>query len=147
LNATFDHSSVAGNCTSCHTLPSSGHFVTSVQCDECHGTTGWLPAHAYHHTSGEYPGDHNSGVRCIDCHKSNTQTVTWSNSNYRPFCAGCHAGDYDQGEHKKVDSPRIYYTVGELKNCAGTCHEYTDSSMTTISDYENGEHKVNGGGF
>ena len=51
-------------------------------------------------------------------------------SGYKPDCAGCHAGDYEQNEHKKVDSPRIYYTVSELRNCAGACHEYTDSSMT-----------------
>jgi hypothetical protein len=46
-----------------------------------------------------------------------------------------------------VNSPRQYYTVGELKNCAGTCHEYTDSSMTTIYDFENSEHRVSDGSF
>ena len=148
-SVSVDHGSFGSTCNSCHTgdLPSSGHFVTTVQCDECHSTSGWIPASTYRHSSGTYPGDHNSSVRCVDCHRSNSQTVTWQSSSYRPDCAGCHAGDYEQNEHKKVDSPRIYYTVSELRNCAGACHEYTNSSMSTISRSRNSEHRVSGGGF
>ena len=101
----------------------------------------------YRHLSGEFPGDHNSGVVCLDCHPSNTQNATWTSSAYRPDCAGCHAGDFDTNEHKLVDSPRIYYTVGELRDCSGSCHRYTDSSRTTIESSKSGKHDANDGGW
>ena len=40
-----------------------------------------------------------------------------------------------------------YYTVGELRDCSGACHIYTDSSLSTISDRRNGNHRVSDGGF
>ncbi|MFQ5586681.1 MAG: hypothetical protein ACE5GF_07665, partial [Thermodesulfobacteriota bacterium] len=151
-SARFDHGSVTGSCSSCHngttaTGKGSGHFVTSVQCDECHSTSGWRSVGTYRHSSGSYPGNHNSGVSCKKCHTSNTQTATWTNSGYKPDCAGCHAGDYKQGPHKKVENPQIFYSVSELRNCAGACHVYTDSSMTTIQKSRNSKHRVSGGGF
>jgi hypothetical protein len=118
-----------------------------MPCDECHSTNSWLPTTRYSHTSGAYPGDHNSSVLCLNCHLSNTQVATWTSSTYRPDCAGCHVSDYEAKEHKKVDSPRIYYTVGELRDCAGSCHRYTDSSLTTIERTRNSKHDANDGGF
>jgi hypothetical protein len=46
-----------------------------------------------------------------------------------------------------VDSPRILYTVGELRNCAGSCHIYTDNTFTTIEKTRNGKHRASDGGF
>ncbi len=150
--ARFDHSSASGSCSTCHngrkaTGKSSNHFVTSVQCYECHSTRSWVPTSRYSHKSGFYPGDHRSKVGCVDCHKSNNQSVTWRNAAYKPDCAGCHAAKYKARKHKKVSSPRIYYTVSELRNCAGSCHRYTDSSMTTRAKTRNSKHKVSRGGF
>jgi hypothetical protein len=73
--------------------------------------------------------------------------VTWSFPSYAPDCAACHANDFRPDEHKKVDTPRILYTVGELRDCAGSCHTYTDPSLTTIAETESGEHSVNRGGW
>jgi hypothetical protein len=111
-----------------------------VQCDACHTTNGWLPVTRYSHTSGNYPGDHRTSVTCVRCHTSNTQTATWKSGGYKPYCAGCHAGDFEPGEHRKIDSPSVYYTVSELKDCAGACHRYTDSSMSTTSRTRNSKH-------
>ena len=152
LSVRFDHTGVTGSCSTCHNgtkarAKPGNHFVTSVQCDGCHSTSGWLPVNRYSHSSGNYPGDHKSSVRCLDCHKSNTQTATWSSAGYKPDCAGCHAGRYKQGPHKKVETPRIYYTVSELRNCAGSCHVYSDSSMTTRIKTRNSKHRSSSGGF
>ena len=51
-------------------------------------------------------------------------------------------------EHKKYDSPStVYYSVSELRDCAGACHEYTDNTLTTIKENRNGEHRATDGDF
>jgi len=145
--ARFDHGNAAGTCSTCHngttaTGKNSGHFVTTVQCDSCHTTSSWSST-SFRHTGASYPGDHKSGVNCRDCHSSNSQTPTWTNSSYQPDCAGCHAGDFEAKEHRKVKNG-AYYTVSELRNCAGSCHTYTDASLTTIDKSRNNEHRSNG---
>jgi len=145
----MDHALVTGSCSTCHngttaTGKSTNHFVTSLQCDECHNTTNWTTIN-FNHTSAAYPGDHSFGMVCSRCHQSNSQTVIWG--AYRPDCAGCHANDYESGPHKKHENPDVRYSVSELRDCAGTCHVYTDSTMTTIKDRRSGEHRASGGGF
>jgi hypothetical protein len=134
-----------GTCASCHNGiaargKSANHFVTSLQCDACHTTTAWLPVIRYRHTSGNYPGDHAAGVGCLSCHTGNSQVVPWRFATYAPACAGCHADDYKPDKHKKVSKPQILYTVSELRNCAGACHQYTDPSLTTIEKIRNSKH-------
>jgi len=149
--ATFTHDSATGNCNSCHEgrgaqRKPSGHFGTSLSCDECHSTSGWKPVR-FRHSLGGYPGDHRSSVGCVDCHRGNSQTVTWRYSSYKPECAGCHAGKFEADEHKKVKNPRILYSAGELRDCAGSCHTYTDSSMRTIEKRKSGHHSTKRGGW
>ena len=145
-----DHNEVQGSCTSCHdgniaTGKNPGHFITTVECDSCHSPQSWLPSF-YTHT-GAYPGDHRQNLDCTDCHTSNNEVIPWQ-FPYQPDCAGCHANRYKQKEHKKTKSPTtIYYTVDELRDCAGSCHEYTDDTFTTIKKTRNGEHRVNDSSF
>jgi hypothetical protein len=113
-----------------------------LQCDSCHNTTAWTPVRFTHNTPN-YPGDHASRPTCIRCHTANSSVVNWKYAAYKPDCAGCHAGDFKSDPHKKHENPDVKYTVGELRNCAGSCHVYTDSSLTTIKDRRSGEHSVN----
>jgi hypothetical protein len=148
LPATFSHANVApGTCTSCHgTDKPSGHFVTSRSCDACHTTSAWLPSR-YTHSTPDYR-THNSSVTCRNCHTGNTETATWSFAAYKPDCAGCHAGDFKSGPHKKTEVPStVYYTVAELRNCAGSCHIYTDNTFTTIKTNRNSKHRSTDGDF
>ena len=143
--ARFNHSGVTGTCSSCHNGASArgksaNHFVTTVQCDGCHTTTAWVPVLRYRHSSPNYPGDHATGVLCVSCHTGNSQVVPWRSGAYAPACAGCHAGTFKPDKHKKVASPIILYTVSELRNCAGACHQYTDPSLTTIAKTRNAQH-------
>ncbi len=147
----FDHSVVSSNCGSCHndvdaTGPPSNHFTSSLECNECHSTNRWTGAD-YDHAGGGYPGDHRRSLNCTRCHGGNSETVTWSNSAYQPDCAGCHSSDYRSGPHKKHENPDRNYTVSELRDCSGSCHVYRDSSMTTIKDQRNREHRVSDGDF
>jgi hypothetical protein len=152
--ATFTHSAVTPNgCANCHNgsnPPAVGkkgtHFVTTRACDACHTTTAWSPTTRYTHSTPYYR-THNSGVTCTNCHTGNSEVATWTNSAYKPDCAGCHAGRFKPDAHKKVDSPKILYTVAELKDCSGSCHEYTDSTFTTIKKTRSGEHRSTDGGF
>jgi hypothetical protein len=101
--ASFDHANVVpGTCAQCHNGTSAtgkpaGHWVTSLSCDSCHRTTAWTPI-THVHTSPDYPGNHHSGVQCTDCHTTNRDAATWTSPQYKPFCAGCHANDYEAGE-------------------------------------------------
>ena len=148
-SATFDHSGITGNCSSCHngttaTGKPPQHFVTSLDCDTCHRPVRWTPDQ-FDHTSPNYPGDHAGDLACTMCHSGNSAIATWSSPAFLPDCAGCHAGDYKQDSHKKVDSPTIRYTVSELRDCTGACHQYTDPSFTTIENMRNGRHRVTSG--
>ena len=137
-----------GTCATCHngttaTGKSTAHFVTTQSCDACHRTTAWTPVTTYTHKNAAYKA-HRSSVLCLDCHKNNNEVIAWPNAAYKPDCAGCHANDYKQGPHKKVDSPAMYYTVAELKNCSGSCHMYADATMTRITKSRTGEHQPTG---
>jgi len=125
-DATFDHSAVTGSCVSCHDGgvaegKPDDHFMTSEDCIECHSTNRWEPA-TFAHTGPDYPGDHARRLDCEDCHPSNTSAVSYERPDLAPDCAGCHASDFKDDAHKKQDSPKILYTVVELRNCAGSCH-------------------------
>jgi hypothetical protein len=152
IPATFNHTGVApGTCATCHNGTtakgkSAGHFVTSRTCDACHRTTAWTPILAYSHMTPFYKA-HNSGVTCASCHKSNSEVIAWQFAAYKPDCAGCHASRFKADAHKKVDSPRVLYTVAELKDCSGSCHQYTDSTFTTILKARSGKHRSTDGDF
>jgi hypothetical protein len=152
IPATFSHANVTpGSCLTCHngstaTGKPGTHFVTTRSCDACHTTTSWTTVR-YTHTSPSF-STHNSGVTCRGCHAGNNEVIAWKFGAYSGSCAGCHAGDYKTGPHKKTTVPTtISYTVAELKNCAGSCHEYTDNTFTTIKKTRSGEHRSTGGGF
>jgi hypothetical protein len=151
LPASFNHASVApGSCNGCHGVSAtgkpSGHFVTSLSCDSCHTTSSWINPR-YTHTSPYYRA-HSSGVTCRSCHSGNTEAANWTYATYKPDCAGCHAGKFKPDAHKKTEVPtKILYTVAELKDCAGSCHEYTDNTFTTIKKTRSGEHRSTSGGF
>jgi len=149
--ANFDHNNVTGSCSSCHngataTGKPSNHFTTTLQCDECHRTTAWLLV-TYSHTSAAFPGNHGAGVGCTDCHTTNAQTIAWQFGAYQPDCAACHADDFKPDPHKKNENPDARYTLSELRDCSGSCHIYTDSSLTTIKERRNSEHRTTDRGF
>jgi hypothetical protein len=153
LPATFDHDNVApGTCSTCHdgvtaTGKPGGHFQTALECDTCHDTNFWTPE-VFTHSSPTYPGDHRGNLDCTDCHTSNAEIVPWQFPAYQPECAACHVNDYKSGPHKKYENPDTRYTVGELADCSGACHTYTDSSLTTIKKFRPGpEHRVSGNDF
>lgn len=140
----FDHGSVTRTCETCHNKPTN-HPLTTKQCSECHTTTNWQRV-TYKHNSGNYPGDHRRDVTCLSCHGRNLQKARWKSPAFAPDCAGCHARSYRPKAHIKYG--RVMYTVNELRDCAGPCHEYTDSSLSQISRHRNGgQHRTNSGGF
>jgi predicted CXXCH cytochrome family protein len=150
--AVFDHANITGACMTCHngttaTGKDNGHFTTARDCSYCHDSNFWIPLQ-FMHTSPGYPGNHRQQLTCTDCHGGNAEVVTWPFAAYQPDCAGCHAGDFESGPHKKHENPDVKYTVGEIRNCSGACHVYTDSTLTTIKESRPGpEHRVNDGGF
>jgi hypothetical protein len=139
------------SCSSCHndidaTGKASNHFTTTLECDLCHTTAKWSRM-VYSHVGGGYPGDHRKSFSCKKCHGGNNSIVTWRNPEYQPDCAACHARDYKRDEHKQYENPDHKYTVSELRDCSGSCHVYTDSSLTVIKKRRNREHKVSDGDF
>jgi predicted CXXCH cytochrome family protein len=150
---TVDHTQVLGSCSTCHNgVIAAGqnpnHFSTPKDCDTCHVTNAWAPAD-YRHTTLPYePQDHRGNLQCTECHQSNTEQVAWRYSAFQPDCAGCHAGDYKQGPHKKSESPDIKYTASELRDCSGACHIYNNGNFNSIKKNRPGpEHRISGGDF
>lgn len=80
------------------------------------------------HASPAYPGDHQQNLACTACHGGNSEPVTWAFAADQPDCAACHAGYYKDGPHKKHENPDVKYTAGELRDCIGACHVYTDAT-------------------
>jgi hypothetical protein len=153
LPARVDHSTITGNCSSCHngtraTGKNATHFITTIECNNCHRVNAWVPTLNYSHTSASYPGTHARPLACNDCHKTNSQTVPWPSPAYAPNCAACHANNFKPDSHKKYESPTtVRYTVSELRDCTGACHLYTNSSLTTIKERRNSQHRVNSSSF
>jgi len=100
----------------------------------------------YTHLSPAFKS-HGTRVACTGCHTSRNEQIPWPYTAYKPDCAGCHANKYKPGEHAKSDSPKILYTVAELKDCSGACHTYTNATFTTIKKSRSGEHSGTKGGF
>jgi len=154
--ALFDHAADAtGECRTCHGPGGSargvslGHMTflaNNFECNYCHTTTAFTPDTFRHLATGGYPGDHRAALPCLDCHATNVDIATWRTPAYKPDCAGCHTGDYKSDPHSKVGD--LKYAVSELRNCSGACHEYTDTSLTTILRSRPGpQHRINSGGF
>ncbi len=156
--AGFNHTGVApGTCANCHNGTqavgkSAGHMVTMRACDSCHRSTatgGFLLPVTYSHAS-VYFTTHSAGVNsnCKGCHKANTETIAGVTAYEPPNCYACHAGNFKPGSHKKTETPTtIFYTAVELRNCAGSCHQYTDNTFITILKSRSGEHRATSGGF
>lgn len=149
--ARVDHSRLTAPCASCHngTMAegkSPRHFLTALPCETCHRTAIWTPV-IYRHTSPAYV-NHGPGLNCASCHTSNAQIVPWKFPAFRPDCAGCHVDKYRPMSHPKFERPvKVYYTVAELRDCAGACHIYTDNTQRTILTHRSGVHRAIGGGW
>ena len=62
-------------------------------------------------------------------------SVPWKFAGYKPDCAGCHAGRFKPEAHIKVESPRILYSMTELKNaCCLAMRLMSLPSPTTTSE-------------
>jgi hypothetical protein len=149
--AQVDHSRLTAPCASCHngTMAEGKpptHFATTLPCDACHRTAIWTPV-TYRHTSPAFV-NHGPGLNCTSCHTTNAQIVPWKFPAYRPDCAGCHADKYRPMSHPKFERPvKFYYTVAELRDCAGACHIYADNTQRTILTRRSGVHRAIGGGW
>ena len=127
VGGAWDHQGITGDCVSCHdgtTATGKGrdHFDTTQDCNICHSTTGWAPIDFTHPNNSDYPGDHNSSVTCISCHRNNSQTITYSSPTYAPFCAACHERDYVAREHRG--------TLADNKDCGRSgCHRVSSRSF------------------
>jgi hypothetical protein len=90
---------------------------------------------------------HGATVACASCHYTNNEVIPWKFGAYKPDCAGCHASRFKPDEHTKVASPKLLYTVADLKDCSGACHEYTNNTFTTIKKTRSGQHRPTSGGW
>ncbi len=84
---------VPSTCYSCHTAdyqrgPSHAAQAFPHTCEQCHNTTGWLPA-TYQHTSFPLTAGH-AGLACTRCHTGGTFGPIPST------CYSCHATRYQQ---------------------------------------------------
>jgi hypothetical protein len=148
----FTHTGAIGPCANCHngskgTGKPKTHFVTARACDTCHVTAAWVPSR-FRHTSANYPNGHAATLACRSCHTTNAEQVAYKTPGLKPSCGGCHFSNYKLPPHPKVRKPvPQYYSAVELKDCAGACHVYADSTGHTIVERRASHHRAGSGGF
>jgi RNase P subunit RPR2 len=160
--AHFNHVNVTASCFSCHngstaTGKGAQHVQSSNACENCHSPGSWQNAHFNHvnvtascfscHNGSTATGKGAQHIQssntCEDCHSPGSWlNVRFDHAQVMGDCGSCHASDFKMDAHKKVDSPTIFYTATELRDCTGACHFYTDSSFTTILERRSGEHGI-----
>jgi len=135
VGGTFDHQGISSGCATCHDGTTAvgsepqglnDHFITVAECNDCHSTQAWAPINFTHPLSSDYPGDHSINLACSSCHKGNDENIAFSWPQYAPFCAACHANDFDRkGNHIGGENG----TVEQNKDCSGGgrgCHRVSD---------------------
>jgi hypothetical protein len=55
--------------------------------------------------------------------------------------------DFRSGPHRKYVNPDTQYTASELRDCSGSCHVYTDATLSTILERRSSEHRVSDSEF
>jgi hypothetical protein len=135
LPAKLDHSTLTAACATCHngaiaTGMLASHLRTRLDCASCHTYPDWSVL-VFKHTSAAYPGQHRAALDCAACHTSNTDQVPYASAANAGTCAGCHATDFKPAAHPATAKGQSY-TAGELANCTGACHVYSDATRATI---------------
>jgi Cytochrome c3 len=150
--ARVDHARLTGRpCATCHNRVTAegkpnGHLATTASCETCHNTLLWTSV-TYRHVSPAYV-NHGPGVDCTGCHAGKTQAVAWKFPAFRLSCAGCHVDRYRPIRHVKLERPvKTYYALSELRDCAGACHVYADSTMRKVVQHNVGRHRPGAGGW
>ena len=151
------HAGVSSGCANCHNTsfdpqPTNKPFghTSATNCEACHGSrTSWASSvsNGFSHAgrAGYFP--HAQTLTCMQCHKNLTGGLI-PNNGYKPNCAWCHASRFRAGSHVKTQSPnRVLYTVSDLQDCTGACHEYTTSTSGVIKTRKVGHHRSTDGGW
>src|SRR5258706_1386852 len=149
--AKFDHTALTASCASCHNnfialgVPPA-HLSTQRDCATCHSYPDWSALH-FVHTAAAYPGTHKAALACVACHTGNADLIPWASPADAGSCAGCHARDFKPDLHPKTTGG-LKYTASELRDCAGACHVYSDSSAGAIVKLRPGpQHRVSDAAF
>ncbi|MBV9913874.1 MAG: hypothetical protein JOZ93_14930, partial [Sinobacteraceae bacterium] len=151
LPVVFDHAAISAACATCHNNAgamgkSVNHMVTQRDCASCHTPVAWS-AVSYRHVSSVFPGAHRAALSCASCHKTGSEQVTYLAPANAGSCGGCHARDFKPAAHPKT-SKGLFYTAGELSNCSGACHIYSDSTQTAVVRSQPGpRHRVSDATF
>jgi len=114
--ATFDHTGITDNCTSCHgdgatsavTKKNPGHVTTSQDCSVCHNTSTFAGA-AFDHT-----GITNN---CVSCHDGATARGKTPPPNHLPTTQDCYVCHQTTGF-----VPGTFDHTGIVDNCR-SCHD------------------------
>jgi hypothetical protein len=143
LPVKLDHSTLTTGCATCHNNSSAvgtptGHMVTKLDCATCHAYPDWS-AVRFTHVAAAYPGNHRTTLTCTTCHTTDTDAIPYASAAYAGTCAGCHAKDFKPEAHPKTVKG-VNYTAGDLRNCSGSCHVYSDATLNTIARRVPGPH-------
>jgi hypothetical protein len=139
----LDHSTLTVGCHTCHNNAGAigkpaHHMITERDCATCHAYPDWSVI-SFRHTATLYPGQHHAALSCEQCHATNSEQVVYVAPAKASTCGGCHARDFKATAHPQTVKGQLY-GAGELANCTGACHVYSDSTRTTITRSVPGPH-------
>lgn len=113
-------------CVGCHQAdydgsPFPGHSEFATTCEDCHSTSGWVPASGGDHPQERFSITGTHDFACGDCHDA----ALGANGAANADCVGCHLGEHSlarmDSEHRgEVDD----YPFGENRapNFCLQCH-------------------------
>ena len=113
-------------------------MATRLDCATCHTYPDWAVLH-FAHAAGAYPGVHRTALACTACHTANSEQIPWPSLANAGSCGGCHAALFRPESHPKTIAG-LKYTLGELRDCTGACHVYSDATLGRVVKPVPGNH-------
>lgn len=100
----------ANECVGCHrqdydSSPFPGHTAFATTCQDCHATSGWVPASGGSHPQNRFSITGRHDYPCNDCHNQSLGPNGAGNTD----CVGCH-----DGAHTLARMDRVH--AGEVRN-------------------------------
>jgi hypothetical protein len=139
----LDHATLTSGCSHCHNNSGAvgkppNHLTTARECATCHTYPDWNTV-TFRHATAQYPGQHRATLTCIQCHKSGSEQVVYAAPAQAGKCGSCHVNDFKADAHPMTQKGQLY-TAGELADCTGACHVYSDATRASVTRSLRGPH-------
>lgn len=112
---------IGSACVDCHRAdydgsPYAGHDAFPLTCQDCHSTTGWVPAFGGTHPQNRFPLPHHE-AECTECHDENRAPSYEENVT----CIDCHEHRQANADQQHQDENEYQWVANRPDFCRD-CH-------------------------